>query len=297
MTMATTKTTKKDIKKEFVEKILEHIEKTNTLPWDSGLLNDKTLLMPINFITGKRYRGINIMFLWMQGGGTQEYATFKQVQEKGGHIKKGSKGLPVVFYKPLEIEDKETGETKTIPMLKKFTVFKVSDCEGVEGKRELKTVENKRYEDIDTAIKLFFKNTRLSFKEESCVPHYTPGTHTITISNINEYKTSDMYYQTLFHEMAHSTGDALKRDMRHKFGTKMYSKEEVVAEFTSMLLCYAFGVKNSTDNSAEYIKGWSRKLRENPDWLISGASKADKAFEYIIANMGLTIDESTGKIA
>ena len=62
---------KKDIKEELVKLITEKIATDKRLPWDKGLLNGE--FFPINFKTGKRYRGINLLLLMFLGGGTQEY--------------------------------------------------------------------------------------------------------------------------------------------------------------------------------------------------------------------------------
>lgn len=297
----TTTTTKKTVKQEFIERILAHIEKEHTMPWNNGLLNKRK--MPINFLTGKKYRGVNILSLWMDGGGTDEYATFNQINEAGGKVKKGSKGIPIVFYKLIQKEDVKTMEDEEgnilqtlpeyIPMLKKFTVFKLTDCEGVKGRREFKTQENPVFPNIQEAVERFFSATNLKYNESSGTAYYTPFTHSVTISARNEYTSSERYYKTLFHEMVHSTAISMKRDLNGRKESTAYSKEEVIAEFGSMLLCRAFGIacEENQEISAEYIKGWSESLRKNPDWLISGASKADKAVEYIIDKMGLWLDE------
>lgn len=51
----------------------------------------------------KRYRGFNQLLL---GGG--EWATFKQIKDEGGTIKKGSKAMKILIYKPITIKDDES---------------------------------------------------------------------------------------------------------------------------------------------------------------------------------------------
>lgn len=43
-----------------------------------------------------------------------EWATFKQWQELGGHIRKGEKSEIIVFWKIYPIEEVQEDETKTI---------------------------------------------------------------------------------------------------------------------------------------------------------------------------------------
>ena len=56
-----------------------------------------------------------------------EYATFKQIKEAGGKVKKGSKPYIVVFWKWLEKGDEESGEVQKIPFLRYYRVFEINN--------------------------------------------------------------------------------------------------------------------------------------------------------------------------
>ena len=71
------------------------------------------------------------------------------------------------------------------------------------------------------------------------------------------------------------------RKQAAKQGDEIYSQEEIVAEFGSMILCRTFGVKPVFENSAEYIRCWGTH-KANPNWLITGANQAEKAAKYFI---------------
>ena len=47
-----------------------------------------------------------------------EYVTFKQAMDEGHPVKKGEKSSMVFFFKFFETVDEDTGEEKTIPLLK-----------------------------------------------------------------------------------------------------------------------------------------------------------------------------------
>lgn len=66
------------------------------------------------------------------------------------------------------------------------------------------------------------------------------------------------------------------------FGSPVYSKEELVAEFCSAFLCHESGIENTIENSAAYIQGWSRKLKEEPRLLVQAASLGEKAAQHIL---------------
>jgi antirestriction protein ArdC len=96
------------------------------------------------------------------------------------------------------------------------------------------------------------------------------------------------YYSTLFHEAVHSTGHRMRLN-RHQqfsnlnFGSKDYSQEELVAEMGAAYLCGISGIETITiDNSAAYIEGWLKKLRTDKKFIVSAASLAQHAVDYIL---------------
>ena len=52
-------------------------------------------IAPQNFASGRTYGGINLLLLYAIGHELPFYLTFKQVTERGGSVKKSSKGVPV----------------------------------------------------------------------------------------------------------------------------------------------------------------------------------------------------------
>jgi antirestriction protein ArdC len=95
------------------------------------------------------------------------------------------------------------------------------------------------------------------------------------------------YHSTLFHELAHSTGHSnqLNRkslDTPAPFGSPIYSREELVAEFGAAFLCAQAGIDNTLENSAAYIAGWRKALKADNRLVISAASQGQKAADYIL---------------
>jgi hypothetical protein len=64
---------------------------------------------------------------------TPRYLTFKQALDLGGHVRKGEHGTNVYFVKQLQVRDKDAADdddaTRTVPMLREYTVFNVDQCE------------------------------------------------------------------------------------------------------------------------------------------------------------------------
>ena len=123
---------------------------------------------------------------------------------------------------------------------------------------------------------------------------YLPKFDIITVPDISAFDSSEDYYCTVFHEMAHSTGakNRLNRDLSGKYGAnKSYSREEVVAELTTSLLCAETGIQSYCsqngalyENSVAYVKGWIKYIETTKDDLIFIFSDADKAFRFIMYN-------------
>ena len=118
--------------------------------------------------------------------------------------------------------------------------------------------------------------------------YYTPMWDEITVPMLSQYKEKEEYYSTLFHEMVHSTGHStrLNREegMGNKFASHAYSREELVAELGSAMLCT--NIKIDTEvafkNSVAYIKDWASKLKEDTKAIVWAASRAEKAARYIL---------------
>ena len=80
----------------IVDKVISQIDqhgKDWLKPWAS-------LGMPKNLSSGKCYRGINTIALWIakeECGFTSDiFGTFKQISSKGGKVNKGAKGTQVI---------------------------------------------------------------------------------------------------------------------------------------------------------------------------------------------------------
>ena len=68
----------------------------------------------------------------------------------------------------------------------------------------------------------------------------------------------------------------------HQFGSKDYSQEELIAELGALFLCLENGVSKTTEeNSASYLSGWIKKLKEEPKFLFTAASAAQKSVNFI----------------
>ena len=69
------------------------------------------------------------------------------------------------------------------------------------------------------------------------------------------------------------------------FGSETYSKEELVAELGRAMILNQIGIETpqTFKNSAAYIQNWLQVLKNDNKFIVSAASKAEKAVNYIMA--------------
>ena len=62
------------------------------------------------------------------------------------------------------------------------------------------------------------------------------------------FRGADHYYNVAFHELTHWTGHTsrLDRDLKHRFGSRSYAAEELIAELGAAFLCAEFGFDGAT---------------------------------------------------
>lgn len=273
-----------DLYQKITNQIIEKLEEGVT-PWRKPYSDN---CYPVNWKTGKRYRGINLLLL--DGG---EYATFKQIKDAGGQVKKGSKAHMVVFWKMIKVKDEDSDEENTkkkVPMLRTYNVFEINtQVKGLESKREQLNPENKTIEKAKELVNDYFENNpELKFKQVASIPHYTPAIDEICMPKINDFISSEDYYATFFHEIIHSSGNEKRLNRegvtgKISFGSENYSKEELIAEIGSSMLSAEVKIDTAViDNSASYINSWLKALRDDKTLIVQASQKAQKASDYIL---------------
>jgi antirestriction protein ArdC len=247
--------------------------------------------MPVNLVSGKAYRGINPFLLASQGYGSRYWLTFNQANKLGGHIRKGEKSSIVTFWNIGEekiIRNAETGkERKSKPiLLRYYAVFNVEQTEGIADKLGLGNA-GPRVSSIEGCEAIVSGMPNAPRIEQSDRAYYRPSTDNVGMPSRSLFHSSEEYYSTLFHELTHSTGNSSRvgRDgieELNEFGSESYSKEELIAEMGAAMLCGVTGIAPATiQNSASYLKCWIDRLRGDSKLLVSAASAAQKAADYV----------------
>jgi antirestriction protein ArdC len=260
-------------------------------PWASGI-DAGAITMPRNAVTARQYSGINVLLLWSKadacGYSDPRWLTFKQALELGGNVRKGEKGTEIVFVSKVAREDKRNpGETVFIPFLKSYWVFNVAQCEkldklGVINEKPANVSRNER----DATIDEFVRATGAEIRHVEARAYYARAFDFINMPALASFESAHAYYATLFHEIAHWTGDdkRLKRVKGKKFGDREYAYEELVAELASAFVCAEFGIDNHEQNAAylaTWLQGLTELLEANDRAIVSAAADASRAVEFM----------------
>jgi antirestriction protein ArdC len=272
-----------DIYAEITNRIVSEME-SGLIPWQKPWVASGGC---VSYATGKPYSLLNQMLLGRPG----EYATFKQIQQAGGYVKKGAKAQMVVFWKWITVTDDETQEEKEVPILRYYNVFHIDQCEGLKAKHmpELPNTAN-AHETAEQIINSYTQREGVTLHQsEGDRAFYRPSSDSITVPHMAQFTATAEYYSTVFHEMVHSTGHAKRLNRIDKtafFGSEAYSKEELIAEIGASALVNHVGLEtaDSFRNNTAYVQNWLTVLRNDKRFIVSASGKAEKAVHMIMGS-------------
>ncbi|MEA1909711.1 MAG: zincin-like metallopeptidase domain-containing protein [Patescibacteria group bacterium] len=271
--------------------MLEH----GTVPWRKPWRLSSIDGAPVNLVSRKAYRGINVFLLACSGYDNPYWLSFNQAKSLGGHVNKGERSTMVVYWNWI---DKETGDTDShgqpvvdrIPFLRYYNVFNAQQCELPDGIVP-SLPDRPAVEPIAAceSIVQAMPNRPVIASNGGNGAYYRQSTDSVHMPDRARFDKQEEYYSTLFHELTHSTGHRSRLNRKtltdhDSFGGQNYSREELVAEMGAAFLCGVTGIETQTlDNSGAYIASWLRALKEDKQLVVTAAAQAQKAADYIRA--------------
>ncbi len=254
-------------------------------------------VQPQNLVSRRPYRGVNPFLLACTGFASPYWVTFKQAKALGGSVRKGEKSTPVIFWKRWRTEriDSETGDRESveIPILRYYNVFNAEQCDGISVPELPKVHDFQPIERCESIVPGMANPPRIEHREARA--YYRPTIDTINMPRPELFIGPEAYYGTLYHELSHSTGHSSRLNRQGiaslaAFGSADYSREELIAEMGAAFLCGHCGIESVTlDNSAAYLAGWLRRMREDHRLIVTAAAAAQRAADYIL---GTTFESS-----
>jgi len=267
---------------EITQAIIAELEK-GVPPWVKSWSSH----LPMNVVSQKEYRGINILLLWKasQGKFTSPYwLTYRQAESLGGYVRQGEKATSIVYAATgvKKEGDPETGEKeeREYRFLKYYWVFNIEQTEGITHEKP----ETKRPSAIIEEAEAFITGIGAKIEIGGSRAFYRPSADEIHIPDPRDFKSMVDYYATALHEHTHWSGHSsrLNRPLVSRFGTEEYAQEELVAELGAAFLCSHLSIPSRLrEDHAAYINGWIRILREDKRAIFKAASHATKAADYL----------------
>jgi antirestriction protein ArdC/uncharacterized protein YjbI with pentapeptide repeats/predicted ABC-type ATPase len=272
-------------------------------PWNLGAF------LPRNAKTKQAYRGSNVFNLGITQTDAQYkhpmWGTYKMWQELGGQVQKGERGTIIVHWSPMEKEIIGPGgaiETRKYMRPRLHNVFNIDQVTGVDPEKyELPALsDEQRVQRMDSVI----EELGATIRESTNMPtrnggfglraFYNPTDDSISLPPFSTFTEPIGYYQTAMHELVHWTGHSSRLDRLNmtEFGNEDYAYEELVAEFGSAFLMGILGMEaEPQQNHSAYIKGWKRKIKDDPNTVKNAIADAQKAVNYILNNSSTFRDE------
>ena len=278
----------------ITERITEQLSK-GVVPWHQPWVGGTAVA--ISYRSRKPYSMLNQLLLGKPG----EWLTWNEIQALGGKVRKGAKSSFCVWTKSFTAKvetENEDGETEVrreeCRYLKWYKVFHLDDCEGIPTKIE-PVVPNPDLNPIAEAEAVIAgylsREPHLKFQcdQESASAYYSPSRDMVVVPMLSQYQVTEEYYSTTFHELTHSTMHKDRCDRRAEnklaaFGNKDYSREELVAEIGSAMLCRKAGLESEKafNNSVAYIKSWLKALKDDAKMIAWAACRAEAAAKFIL---------------
>lgn len=282
---------------QVADKIIEQLEKGVApwqVPWNAGELR-----LPYNPSTGKEYRGMNSMWLHMQGHSDPRWMTYKQAVAEGAQVRKGSKGTHIVYWKFSEekkltdehgnpVIDEITGKQKTVtvqlerPRSFLAVVFNGSQIDGLPP-IEARPIgeEPERHARAEAILANSGAKIQHQYGNNA---FYRPSADSITLPERSQFSSSDRYYATALHELGHWTGhpSRLDRDLMHPFGSEGYAREELRAEIASLMLGERLDIGHDPEQHIAYVGSWIKALKKDPKEIFRAAADAERITSYVM---------------
>lgn len=303
----------------FANIMLRKMEEMQAEKWETPWFpsNEKNNFYPQN-ISGRKYESGNAFFLLLccmwENYQTPVFLTFNQCRKLNIAIIKGEESFPVYYRnfvayhretnERLKIEDynelteEQQKEYRLSSFINLYSVFNLDQTNFAEKQPERFSAMLQHYvskeEDISITDVFHCAEMDTVIENNSWVcdifllnqnrAYFNSKEDVIVCPPKRKFSNQHLFYSTLLHEMTHSTGVAerLNRVMGKVFGDADYAREEVVAELTAAFAGFQMGVfAEPSKDSATYLNGWIKTLKETPEYVFSVMDDVVKASNFI----------------
>lgn len=294
-----------DYYRQVADALIDQIER-GTAPWTEAWKPGQAGL-PYNIKSGRPYRGGNTVWLASTAKRRhftdERWGTYKQIRELGGHVRRGEKGCPILFWqfeirklarddrgKPL-IGDKglPVYETKPLssPRVYRYTVFNAEQCDGLPPRTPRPRAQSwNRHEEAERVFKRSGAVIEHTGEDRA---YFDLRRDRIVLPFREQFPDGPSYYQSALHELGHWTGhpsrlnrETLLMGIEHGYGSQAYAREELRAEISSMMTGDRLDIGHDPSRHASYVGSWIQQLREHPREIYRASRDAQEMSDYLL---------------
>lgn len=313
-----------DAKERVYNALIEKLKKLKgqKVPWRKGYKDGFEFTggsgLPRNPASKHIYSGFNAFWLKIaalsEGYTDSRWMTFKQAKDLGGNVRKGEKSIPILrpIKVPITKKDKDgkpvldkNGNPSVFSKMyfKAIPVFNVEQIEGLNLPDDKPSTNMAPVDAQEFILERYIKSMEAkglkppkidysyvgNYSTHDSSPNWSPLSDKITLPSLAQFNSPEEVFDTLMHELTHSTGHPKRLDRSEL--TKDYgnpngqarAQEELIAEMGAAILGEMFGVEYDVDNTQAYMQSWFSVLDgQNPEILQLSASKAQQAVDYML---------------
>jgi antirestriction protein ArdC len=172
------------------------------MPWHH---NGSAISRPTNVISQRRYRGANVIVLWIAaeaaGYASGVWGTYRQWHEIGGQVRRGEKGTAVMLWKQMASTSGEDGEDDETPARRRifarsFTVFNAAQVDGYTPPPVPVLSETERFADAER----FIDHLGITTVFEGSKAYYRPSNDTVYMPPFSQFRDATSFYGVRLHE-------------------------------------------------------------------------------------------------
>ena len=181
------------------------------MPWHH---NGTSTARPANIASGKGYRGVNVLALWVAAEIARYdnglWGTYRQWQALDAQVRKGERGTTVVLWKevtPAGGDDRlgdEDGPPRRI-FARAFTVFNVAQVDGYQPEAVALLPETERLAHAEA----FIGNLGINTVFGSPNAYYRPATDTVHMPDFGFFHEAAGFYGSWIHECGHGSARSI----------------------------------------------------------------------------------------
>jgi antirestriction protein ArdC len=284
------------IRQQTTNRLIQIMETSGDRPWRQPWSLGANVGPPTSGDTRKAYRGSNALSLditsMVMGYKTKNWNTFENWKKHGIFPKQGQKATWLFYFgqKGEEVEQ-ENGDKKTkwTPFLRTFFVFNAEQCHGDKLPEFLVQPEGTaayeiNYDSFDELI----KRHGITIDHDAHRAAYSPTSDKVYMPKRGHFNSVAEYYNTLAHELCHWTESrtGYKRNDKGKHNEE-YADYELSAEIGAAYLMRELGLpavetEKIIENSAIYLKGWLKKLKDDNTFIYKAAGRAGRLVNFLV---------------